>query len=228
MTTNGSQSTTEPRHWSNETAADAVQAAMEARALMLATARALGLPDERVEDAPQEAERLRTQLAQIRAILTGLLADVGIETTDDVVRLAAQVRALVRALEADRAAIVEPLLATGVEPASSDPVQLAYQVRELVRELRAERGEARAELRRIQALVERLRLEVPNLREQVRKLLTMDEATILLVEAERVINQGIITRLTAALREILHEAESDFDRDIIATAARGALKAVDA
>ena len=169
-----------------------------------------------------------TQLAQIRAILAGVLADAGIETTDDVVRLAAQVRALVRALEADRAAIVEPLLATGVEPASSDPVQLAYQVRELVRELRAERGEARAELRRIQALVERLRLEVPNLREQVRKLLTMDEATILLVEAERVINQGIITRLTAALREILHEAESDFDRDIIATAARGALKAVDA
>ena len=102
---------------------------------MLATARALGLPDERVEDAPQEAERLRTQLAQIRAILTGLLADVGIETTDDVVRLAVQVRALVRALEADRAAIVELLLATGVEPASGDPVQLAAQVRELVRAL---------------------------------------------------------------------------------------------
>jgi len=168
------------------------------------------------------------QLAQIRAILAGVLADAGIETTDDIVRLAVQVRAQVRALEADRAAIVELLLATGVEPASDDPVQLAAQVRELVRELRAERGEARAELRRIQALVERLRLEVPNLREQVRKLLTMDEATILLVEAERVINQGIITRLTAALREILHEAESDFDRDIIATAARGALKAVDA
>ena len=168
------------------------------------------------------------QLAQIRAILAGVLADAGIEVTDDIVRLAVQVRAQVRALEADRAAIVEALLATGVSPASGDPVQLAAQVRELVRELRAERGEARAELRRIQALVERLRLEVPNLREQVRKLLTMDEATILLVEAERVINQGIITRLTAALREILHEAESDFDRDIIATAARGALKAVDA
>ena len=65
MTTKERQSTTEPRHWSNETAA-AVQAAMEARALMLATARALGLPDERVEDAPQEAERLRRALAELR------------------------------------------------------------------------------------------------------------------------------------------------------------------
>jgi len=74
-----------------------------------------------------------TQLAQIRAILTGLLVDVGIETTDDVVRLAVQVRALVRALDADRAAIVELLLATGVEPASGDPVQLAAQVAEWVR-----------------------------------------------------------------------------------------------
>ena len=68
MTTKARQLTTEP-HWSNETAADAVQAAMEARALMLATARALGLPDERVEDAPQEAERLRTQLAQAQALV---------------------------------------------------------------------------------------------------------------------------------------------------------------
>jgi len=77
-----------------------------------------------------------TQLAQIRAILAGILTDAGIEVTDDVVRLAVQVRALVRALEADRAAIVELLLATGVEPASGDPVQLAAQVRELVRQLR--------------------------------------------------------------------------------------------
>ena len=77
------------------------------------------------------------QLAQIRAILAGVLADAGIEVTDDIVRLAVQVRALVRALEADRAAIVEALLSTDVEPASGDPVQLAYQVRELVRELRA-------------------------------------------------------------------------------------------
>ena len=76
-----------------------------------------------------------THLAQIRAILTGLLVDADIETTDDAVRLAVQVRALVRALEADRAAIVELLLATGVEPASGDPVQLAAQVRELVRQL---------------------------------------------------------------------------------------------
>ena len=143
MTTKERQSTTEPRHWSNKTAAAAVQAAIEAQALMLATALALGLPDERVEDAPQEAERLRTHLAQIRAILTGLLVDADIETTDDVVRLAVQVRAQVRALEAerdelvaDRAAIVELLLATGVEPASGDPVQLAAQVAEWVRELR--------------------------------------------------------------------------------------------
>jgi len=41
-----------------------------------------------------------TQLAQVRAILADLLADAGIETTDDPVRLAVQVRALVRALEA--------------------------------------------------------------------------------------------------------------------------------
>ena len=74
-----------------------------------------------------------TQLAQVRAILAGLLVNADIETTDDVVRLAVQVRAL----EADRAAIVELLLATGVEPASGDPVQLAAQVRELVRGLRA-------------------------------------------------------------------------------------------
>ena len=69
LTTKERQSTTEPRHWSDETADAAVQAAMEARALMLATARALGLPDERVEDAPQEAERLRTQLAQAQALV---------------------------------------------------------------------------------------------------------------------------------------------------------------
>ena len=41
-----------------------------------------------------------TQLAQIRAILAGLLVDADIETIDDAVRLAVQVRALVRALEA--------------------------------------------------------------------------------------------------------------------------------
>ena len=141
MTTKGSQSTTKP-HWSNEAADAAVQAAIEAQALMLATALALGLPGERVEDAPQEAERLRTHLAQIRAILAGLLADAGIEVTDDVVRLAVQVRAQVRALEAerdelvaDRAAIVEALLSVGFETASGDPVQLAAQVRELVRAL---------------------------------------------------------------------------------------------
>jgi len=65
MTTKSSQSTTEPRHWSDETAAAAVQAAIEARAMMLATALALGLPDERVEDAPQEAGRLRHALQEI-------------------------------------------------------------------------------------------------------------------------------------------------------------------
>ena len=75
------------------------------------------------------------QLAQIRAILAGVLADAGIEVTDDIVRLAVQVRAQVRALEADRAAIVEALLATGVSPASGDPVQLAAQVAEWVRVL---------------------------------------------------------------------------------------------
>ena len=227
MTTKSSESTTEPRHWSNETADAAVQAAIEAQALMLATALALGLPGERVEDAPQEAERLRTHLAQIRAILAGLLADAGIEVTDDVVRLAVQVRAQVRALEADLAAIVELLLATGVEPASDDPVQLAAQVRELVRRLRTERDKAHTELRRIQALVDRLRVEVPDLREQIQKLLTMDETAILLVGAERAINRGIMIRLTAALREILAEAEGDRDWDIIASAARGALKGVE-
>ena len=139
MTTKERQSTTEPRHWSNETADAAVQAAIEAQALMLATALALGLPDERVEDAPQEAERLRTHLAQIRAILAGLLADAGIEVTDDVVRLAVQVRAQVRALEADRDAVVEALLGVGFETACGDPVQLAWQAAELVRQLRIER-----------------------------------------------------------------------------------------
>ena len=186
MTPKARQSTTEPRHWSNETAADAVQAAMEARALMLATARALGLPDERVEDAPQEAEQLRTQLAQIRAILAGILTDAGIEVTDDVVRLAVQVRAQVRALE-------------------------------------AERDEARAELKRIQVLVDELRLELPNLREQLQQLLTMDKAAILFSEAERAINRGTMIRLTAALHEILDEAHGDCDRAAILAAARGAL-----
>ena len=135
----------------------------------------------------------------------------------------AQAQEQIRTLEADRAAIVEALLSTGAEPASGDPVQLVYQVREL----RAGRDKSRAELKRIQALVERLRLEVPDLREQIQKLLTMDEATILLVEAERVINRGIMIRLTAALREILAEAEGDRDWDIIASAARGALKGVE-
>lgn len=58
--------TTEPQHWSNETADAAVQAAIEARALMLATARALGLADEDVEQAPQRAAELVARLHATR------------------------------------------------------------------------------------------------------------------------------------------------------------------
>ena len=111
MTTKGSRPATEPRHWSDETADAAVQAAIEARALMLATARALGLPDERVEDAPQEAERLRlaydeqsalliaitrhdaracTQLAQAAAALREILAEAEGDFDRDIIITAAQ------------------------------------------------------------------------------------------------------------------------------------------
>lgn len=47
----------------------------------------------------------------------------------------AELRALVQALEAERAVVVKALLATGVEPASDDPVQLAAQVAELMRQI---------------------------------------------------------------------------------------------
>lgn len=53
---------TEKLHWTNETADAAVQAAIEARALMLTTARALGLADEDVEQAPQRAAELVARL----------------------------------------------------------------------------------------------------------------------------------------------------------------------
>ena len=127
VTTKDGQSTTSGSHPPDTISAEAeeLRAALDEQSELLIT-------------IARRAAASTTQLAQIRAILTGLLADADIETTDDVVRLAVQVRALVRALEADRAAIVELLLATGVEPASGDPVQLAAQVRELVRELRKE------------------------------------------------------------------------------------------
>ena len=149
-TTKDSQSTTEPRHWTDETADAAVQAAIEARALAYATALALGLADEDVEWAPQEAARLRAKLIAATRISTQL----------------AQAQEQVQTLEADRAAIVEVLLAADVdvEPASANPVQLTYQVAEWVRHARA------------------------------------------------------------ALVEIRDEAEGDFDRDTIITAARGALR----
>ena len=91
------------------------------------------------------------------------------------------------------------------------------------RALEAERDEARAELKRIQVLVDELRLELPNLREQLQQLLTMDKAAILFSEAERAINRGTMIRLTAALHEILDEAHGDCDRAAILAAARGAL-----
>lgn len=155
MTTKPNQTATEPRHWTDETADAAVQAAIEARALAWATARALGLPDENVEQAPRRAAELRAQLifitrrdactathlAQIHAILAGLLADAGIEVTDDEVRLAIQVRARIRALEAERAVVVEALLATGIGRGFDDPVQLARQVAELVRGLKGVENE---------------------------------------------------------------------------------------
>jgi len=161
LTTKDSQSTTEPRHWSNETAAAAVQAAIVARALMLATALALGLVEEQVERAPQAAARLRLACdAQSELLITAT------EHATCTATQLAQAQEQIRELEAERDAAVEALLATDVdvEPASGNLVQLAYQVAEWVRHARA------------------------------------------------------------ALVEIRDEAEGDFDRDTIITAARGALR----
>lgn len=149
--TNDSESTTKP-HWTNERADAAVQATIEARALVLATARALGLADEDVERLPQVA-------AQVRAILATILDGTDAEPAADAVRLAQQVRARTRVLQADlgtlwgemaeddeaTTAAREALLATGVEPASNDLAQLAVQVVGLVRRLRAGLEEIRDE-----------------------------------------------------------------------------------
>ena len=90
VTTEGSQTATEPRHWSNETADDAVQAAFEARALMLATAWALGLPDERVEDAPQEAAEMRALVRALEAALHEILDEAHSDFDRDVILTAAR------------------------------------------------------------------------------------------------------------------------------------------
>jgi len=119
MTTNGSQTATKPRHWSDERADAAVQAAIDARALAWAAARALGLADDQVERLPQAVAEMRaqlievtrrdaastTQLVQVHAILAGVLAAHDIDPGDDPVRLATQTRALVRSLEADLATV---------------------------------------------------------------------------------------------------------------------------
>ena len=96
MTTKGSQSAT-----NGSFLPDTISAEVEE---LRAT---LGVQSKLLIIATEHDARISTKLAQIRAILAGVLIAAGIETTDDVVRLAQQVRALVRALEAAEAEAAE-------------------------------------------------------------------------------------------------------------------------